>query len=86
MEAIWNRLLSGSHIEMTSFSVKDILNLPDNGTASKTETSLERELDFANREDDDIRSRSCGIASNQEQELSYGSKKQLDFVSLLKWE
>ena len=85
MEAIWNRLLSGSHIEMTSFSVKDILNLPDNGTASKTETSLERELDFAN-DDENIRSRSCEILSNQEQELSYRSKEQLDFVSLLKRE
>ena len=59
---------------MTSFSVKDILNLPDTTITSKSEPSSDRELDFRSR-DGDNRSPSCGIVCNQEQEFEFSSKE-----------
>lgn len=69
---------------MTSFSVKDILNLPENGLClSKSETSQESTMNYQCL-DGNTRSSSCGpVVCNQTQEASYTSKDGLDFVSLI---
>ena len=68
-------------LEMTSFSVKDILNLPENSIClPKSETTLES----TQCSDGNSRSSSCGpVVCNQVQECSYTSKDELDFVSLI---
>ena len=71
-------------LEMTSFSVKDILNLPENGIClSKSETTQESTGNYY-CPDGNTRSSSCGpVVCNQTQECSYTSKDGLDFVSLI---
>ena len=88
------RLGNGSHLrsmytndrplEMTSFSVKDILNLPENSIClSKSETTHESTSSY-HCSDGTTRSSSCGpVVCNQAQECSYTSKDGLDFVSLI---
>lgn len=59
-------------LEMTSFSVKDILNLPENGLClSKSESSQESTMNYQCL-DGNTRSSSCGpVVCNQTQEASY---------------
>lgn len=70
--------------EMTSFSVKDILNLPEAGLCpSKSETALESSANY-HSPGGNTRTSSCGsVVCNQGQECSYTSKNELDFVSLI---
>lgn len=70
--------------EMTSFSVKDILNLPEAGLCpSKSETTRESSPNY-HSPGGNTRSSSCGsVVCNQGQECSYTSKNELDFVSLI---
>lgn len=68
---------------MTSFSVKDILNLSESAArASRSESTPELSVNFEKCGDDN-RSEACGVASNHTQKSSYTSKKSLDFVSLI---
>lgn len=88
------RLCNGSHLrsvytidrsfEMTSFSVKDILNLPEAGLCpSKSETTHESSASY-HSPGGNTRTSSCGsVVCNQGQECSYTSKNELDFVSLI---
>lgn len=70
--------------EMTSFSVKDILNLPEAGLCpSKSETTHESSPNY-HSPGGNTRTSSCGsVVCNQGQECSYTSKNELDFVSLI---
>lgn len=70
--------------EMTSFSVKDILNLPEAGLCpSKSETTRESSPNY-HSPGGNTRTSSCGsVVCNQGQECSYTSKNELDFVSLI---
>lgn len=71
-------------LEMTSFTVKDILNLPEAGLCpSKSETTRESSPNY-HSPGGNTRSSSYGNAvCNQGQECSYTSKNELDFVSLI---
>lgn len=72
--------------DMTSFSVKDILNLPETGLCpSKSETTHESSsTESYHCPGGNTHSPSCGSAvCNQGQEYSYTSKNELDFVSLI---
>ena len=71
-------------LEMTSFSVKDILNLPEAGLCpSKSEATLESSPNYQSPSGA-TRTSSCGtVVCNQGQECSYTSKNELDFVSLI---
>lgn len=70
--------------EMTSFSVKDILNLPEAGLCpSKSEATHESSPNY-HSPGGNTRTSSCGsVVCNQGQECSYTSKNELDFVSLI---
>jgi len=70
--------------EMTSFSVKDILNLPEAGLSpSKSEATHESSPNY-HSPGGNTRTSSCGsVVCNQGQECSYTSKNELDFVSLI---
>ena len=70
--------------EMTSFSVKDILNLPEAGLcSSKSETTHESSPNY-HSPGGNTRTSSCGsVVCNQGQGCSYTSKNELDFVSLI---
>ena len=69
-------------LEMTSFSVKDILNLPENSIdISRSESTLAS----TQCSEGNSRSSSCGpiVCNQQAQESSYTSKDKIDFVSLI---
>lgn len=69
---------------MTSFSVKDILNLSESAArASRTESTPELSVNFEKCGDDNRSTEACGVASNHTQKSSYTSKRSLDFVSLI---
>lgn len=73
-------------LEMTSFSVKDILNLPEAGLCpSKSETTLESSPSYHSPGGNTrAPNSSCAtVVCNQDQECSYTSKNELDFVSLI---
>ncbi|XP_031549659.1 homeobox protein XENK-2-like [Actinia tenebrosa] len=55
---------------MTSFSVKDILNLSESTRASRSESTPELSVNFEKCGDDN-RLEACGVASNQTQKSSY---------------
>ena len=72
--------------DMTSFSVRDILNLPDTGLCpSKSETTHESSsTESYHCPGGNTHTPSCGsVVCNQGQEYSYTSKNELDFVSLI---
>lgn len=72
--------------DMTSFSVKDILNLPETGLcSSKSETTHESSsVASYHCPGGNTHSPSCAsVVCNQGQECSYTSKNELDFVSLI---
>ena len=72
--------------DMTSFSVRDILNLPDTGLcSSKSETTHESSsTESYHCPGGNTHTPSCGsVVCNQGQEYSYTSKNELDFVSLI---